>query len=35
MSKARAEPHRLTALAQVDGVRVTYPSAQKGLFGPE
>ena len=32
MSAEKAEPHRMTSFARVDGVRVTYPSESLGLF---
>ena len=33
MSAAKADPHRLTSFAQVEGARITYPGPDLELFG--
>ena len=33
MSETKANPHKLTAFAQVEGDRITYPAASWHLFG--
>jgi len=35
MSKTKADAHKMTSFAQVDGTRVTYPPADLELFGGE
>jgi uncharacterized protein (DUF488 family) len=32
LSPAKADPHKLTAFAHIEGVRVTYPSSELELF---
>jgi len=35
LTAAKAEGHRMTPFARVEGGKVTYPGAQPELFGPE
>ena len=35
LTAAKAEPHRMTPFARVEGQRVTYPGEQQELFDPE